>query len=240
MNKLLKICLSALFFVSLVSCGSYQISTVPKVKITKILTVTSTGDTLAVPLKDFQRYHFNNYDFSRFNFYGGYHWNSWQYPYNYWGGIYRPNSWYYRDWYYSPPIYNSPLLRPQVQQTPIQRVYVNGRRGSNGQVNNNNDNIINRYIDKLRNKNIDVNIIENNDQINRSDTRIYLRPESGSNGRRSWSGENNFTPPVKPRLITPGQPRQIRGGQNSQSVQQSQSGGSSSGQGGGRVIIKQD
>ena len=57
MNRLLKICLSALFFISLVGCGTYQISTVPKVKITKILTVTSTGDTLAVPLKDFQRYY---------------------------------------------------------------------------------------------------------------------------------------------------------------------------------------
>ena len=38
----------------------------------------------------------------------------------------------------------------------------------------------------------------NNDQINRSNTRIYLRPESGSNGRRSWSRENIPAKPVKP------------------------------------------
>ena len=186
MNKLIKICLSALFFVSLVSCGTYQISTVPKVKITKVLTVTSTGDTLAVPLRDFQKYHFNNYDFSRFNFYGGYHWNSWQYPYNYWGGIYRPNSWYYRDWYYSPPIYNSPLLRPQVQPTPVPRVQVKGRRGS-----------LNIY---------------NNDQTNRLNIRTPRSSESNNNGGRSRSRENLSPKPVIPRQPNTVQPRQIRRG----------------------------
>ena len=40
-----------LFSLLLGSCGVYQVSTTPKVKITKVLTVTSTGDTLAVPIK---------------------------------------------------------------------------------------------------------------------------------------------------------------------------------------------
>ena len=57
-----------LLALSLTSCGVYQVSTTPKVKITKVLTVTSTGDTLAVPIKQFQRYNYNNI-FDNYNFF---------------------------------------------------------------------------------------------------------------------------------------------------------------------------
>ena len=80
-----------IFSFLLTGCGVYSVSTKPKIKITKILTLTSTGDTIAVPIREFQKYNFDSYDFNRFNFYGGYYWNSWQYPYNHWNGVYRPN-----------------------------------------------------------------------------------------------------------------------------------------------------
>lgn len=207
-----------LFFAFLFyGCGVYNVSTSPKVKISKVLTITSTGDTLAIPIKEFQRHNYNNvFDNYRFNFNYGYGWNNF-YPYN----LYRPNSWYYRDWYYQPPIYNYSLELPNVNKP---RVYVNGRRGSNNSETNN------RIILKPN----------NNDQINRSNTRIYLRPEGGNNGRRSWSGENIPAKPVKPIITPPSQPRQIHRGSGSSGVQQSISRGSSSGQRGGGTIRQQN
>ena len=216
------ILLLSLFFTS---CGVYQVSTTPKVKITKILTLTSTGDTIAVPLRDFQKYHFNNYDFSRFNYFPNYYWNSWNYPYYGSHRLFSNPSWYYRDWYYTPPIYNSPLIRPQIE-SPV-RVRVNGRRGS---VNNSNDNIIDRVIDKLNDRGINLDVIDNNDKINRFNIRGYQPSQSNSNGRRSWSGENIPVKPAVPIITPPSQPRQIRGGSGPSGVQQSISRGSSSGQ----------
>ena len=52
--------ITLLLVLSLASCGVYQVSTTPKIKITKVLTITSTGDTLAVPIKQFQKYNYNN------------------------------------------------------------------------------------------------------------------------------------------------------------------------------------
>ena len=220
MRYIILLLLSFLF----TSCGVYQISTTPKVKITKILTLTSTGDTIAVPLRDFQKYHFNNYDFNRFNYFPGPYWNSWNYPYYGGYGLFSNNSWYYRDWYYTPPIYNSPLIRPQIE-SPV-RVNVNGRRGSS----NNNDNLIDRVIDKLNNRGINVDVIENNDQINRNNIRGYRPSQGSNNGGRSWSGENIPVKPAIPIITPPSQPRQIRGGSGPSGVQQSISRGSSSGQ----------
>lgn len=133
------------------SCGTYQISTTPKVKITKVLTITSTGDTLAVPLKQFQKYNYNNvFDNYRFNF-GWSSWNYWGHPYYGWNSLYRPNSWYYKDFYYRPPAYNFSLELPIKPQKP--RVYSNSRRGSNNIIitpnstrNNSNNNWNNRIV----------------------------------------------------------------------------------------------
>ena len=206
----------------LTSCGVYQVSTTPKVKIAKILTITSTGDTLAVPMKDFQKYNFNTYDFNRF-YNNSFYWNSWQHPYFGWG--YGWNNWnrpfrpYYHDWYYTPPIYNSPLIRPQIQSPDVrQRVYVNGRRGSSNS--NENNSLIDRVIDKLNNRGINVDVIENNDQINRTNIRGYKPSESSNNGRRGWNGENISPQPIIPRQPNSIQPRQIRRGSGSSIPQQ--------------------
>ena len=111
----------------LTSCGVYQIKTQSGVKISKVLTITSTGDTLAVPLKIFQKYNYNNlFDNYRFN----YNFNNWgmgNYPYYRWNPNYlsRPNSWYYRDFYHTPSKYNT---NPIIKQK--NKSYIKGRRRS--------------------------------------------------------------------------------------------------------------
>lgn len=116
-----------LYVLLLTSCGTYQISTKDSIKIAKVLTITSTGDTLAVPIRQFQKYNYNNvFDNYRFN-YGFNTWGNWGYPYFGWNYnyLYRPNSWYFRDFYYNPPLYRIVPEKPKV------RYYSNGRRGSN-------------------------------------------------------------------------------------------------------------
>ena len=164
------------------SCGTYQISTTPKVKITKVLTITSTGDTLAVPLKQFQKYNYNNvFDNYRFNF-GWSSWNYWGYPYYGWNSLYRPNSWYYRDFYYRPPVYNYSLELPIKPQKP--RVYVNGRRGSNniivtpnGTRNNNNERI------RIDNNNWNNRIVPRNNFNGSNNTLPRINTPSINNSR---------------------------------------------------------
>lgn len=188
-----------LLALSLTSCGVYQVSTTPKVQITKILTITSTGDTLAVPIKQFQKYNYNNiFDNYRFNY--SWNWNYWNYPYyGYgWNSLYRPNSWYYRDFYYRPPVYNYSLELPLKPQKP--RVYVNGRRGSNNiivtpnRVRNNNN--------SRSNFNDNTNIRQVNPNSNNN--RIYLRQPNNNNtntrpsiSRPNISKGSNFTPPTR-------------------------------------------
>lgn len=175
------------------SCGTYQLSVKPKVQITKVLTVTSTGDTLAVPIREFQRYNYNNvFDNYIPNFNYGFDWYSWNYPNYGWNYLYRPNSWYFRDWYYSPPIYNNIPIKPKVT--------IRGRRGS----------------DNIR---ITPNS-NNNDQIGRLNLRSYKPAESSNNGRRWRNGEDLSPKPVVPRLSNPVQPGQIRRGSRPPVLQQ--------------------
>jgi len=192
------------------SCGTYMISTKNSIKIEKVLTITSTGDTLAVPLKQFQKYNYNNvfdnYRFNSFN-YGFYNWYS---PYN-WNFLYSPNSWYYRDWYYKPPIYNNNTSILKERRYYVNPDPVKGRRGSNNfRTNNNNDD-----------KNIRLN------------PRSIESPEGGNNGWRGRSREDLFTKPVVPGLSNPVQPGQIRRGSRPSVPQQSRGSQSSSGQGRG-------
>jgi len=186
--------ITLLLALSLTSCGVYQVSTTPKVKITKVLTITATGDTLAVPIKQFQKYNYNTV-FDNYRFNSNLNWGYWNYPYyGYgWNSLYRPNSWYYRDFYYKPPVYNYSLELPIKPQKP--RVYINGRRGSNNIIvtpnrvrNNNNSN---------SNNNIKINPPRDN-----NNTRIYLRPPNNNNintrpsiSRPNISKGSNFTPP---------------------------------------------
>ena len=188
--------ITLLLALSLASCGVYQVSTTPKIKITKVLTITSTGDTLAVPIKQFQKYNYNNV-FDNYRFTPSWNWNYWNYPYyGYgWNNLYRPNSWYYRDFYYQPPMYNLSTELPIKLQKP--RVYVNGRRGSNNiivtpnGVRNNNNSRSNYNNTNIR----QVNPNPNNN-------RIYLRQPNNNNintrpsiSRPNISKGNNFTPP---------------------------------------------
>ena len=197
---------------------------------------------------------------SNYSFHFGFnHWNT--LGFNGWGWNYwnRYDSW---RWGYGHPFYNNYGWRNEMNdfawrnRNRSNTAYILGRRGSNianynnrtisDQVtirNNKPRRVINidnvdRVIRDFKDRGLDVKIINNsnNDQINRSNPRIYLRPESGSNGGRSWSRENISPKPVKPIITPPSQPRQIRGGQRSSSVQQSISRGSTSGQRGGGTI----
>ena len=70
--------ITLLLALSLTSCGVYQVSTTPKVKITKVLTITATGDTLAVPIKQFQKYNYNTV-FDNYRFNSSLNWGYWNY-----------------------------------------------------------------------------------------------------------------------------------------------------------------
>jgi len=210
MRSLFIVLLSCLF---LTSCGTYRISTTPKVKISKILTITSTGDTLAVPMRDFQRYNFNTYDFNRFNFNNSLYWNGWQHPYFGWG--YGWNNWnspfqpYYHDWWYR-PIPNSTFIRPQIQSpNRRQRVQINGRRGSN--TNQRQPDDIDKVIRKLNGRGINVDIIENNVVPNRNwNNRIVPRENNNIVVPRN----NSSTPRMRPSPPPPSNPPVISRGSN--------------------------
>lgn len=176
-------------FLFLTSCGTYRVSTTPKVKIAKILTITSTGDTLAVPMRDFQKYNFNTYDFNRFNFNNSLYWNSWQHPYFGWG--YGWNNWntpfqpYYHDWWYR-PIHNRPLIRPEIHPTNNrQPIRVRGRRGSLR--NENESNSIDGVIRNLENRGIRVRT----NQIPNNPIQNYT------------PSQNNYSPAPRVRVTSP-------------------------------------
>src|SRR6056300_880442 len=98
-----KLCVLALVFVSLTSCGTY---TVARYEVENVLAVTKAGDTIQVPISEFKRqYNYNT--FSDWQFYYGnnswYYWSDWRlrYPtYNTWyNGWYRP--YWYQNRYYT-------------------------------------------------------------------------------------------------------------------------------------------
>ena len=86
-----KLCILALFFVSLSSCSTYQVA---RYEVTNVLAVTKSGDTIQVPLSELKRqYNYDTFSNYRFN-YGGnwYLWSDWRFRYP------TFNYWYY-DWY---------------------------------------------------------------------------------------------------------------------------------------------
>ena len=203
----------------LTSCGSFKYAERGYVKIDKILTITSTGDTLAVPYRDFQKQNFKTFDTFQFrSFNWGY--NYWGAPYGYYNYYHSPYFSYPRfqtyNFWYKPPVYN---FRPI---TPMK-----GIRGSNLDIRkypNPEDKIVPR-ID-FNNKN------NNNDQPKRFDFRKIGPSEINNNGRGIRSRENIPTQPAEPRLITPRQPRQIYRGSQSSGIRQIESRDNSSQQGG--------
>ena len=128
------------------SCGTYQHSSY---QIKSVLAITEKGDTLAVPIREFER---NKYDsYTRFNWNGGWYYNSWRHDFN----------WQWNPWFFSyPDIYwwNNDLrntvpsrgyrtpVRPKVQpktrprvDNPRPRVPINTPRGSRSYVRPNNN-----------------------------------------------------------------------------------------------------
>ena len=122
MKNLIKICFSALFFLSLVSCGTYKFQSNSN-RIESVLAVTTAGDTIQVPINKIV----NEYYTGRYN--------GWQFRwYDNWFNYYSFPYYFYRDyngWNRSPIYYSTPS-RPQIQ-LPLgrPRVKVKGRRGSN-------------------------------------------------------------------------------------------------------------
>ena len=203
----------------LTSCGSFKYAEKGFVKIDKILTITSTGDTLAVPFRDFQKQNLRSFDTFQFrSFNWGY--NYWGAPYGYYNYYHSPYFSYPRfqtyDFWYKPPIYNFKPITP-----------MKGIRGSNLDIRKypNPESKIVPRIDFNNNNN-------NNDQLKKFDIRSYGRPEIDNNGRGIRSRENIPTQPTESRFVAPRQPRQIYRGSGSSSIRQIESGNNSSQQGG--------
>jgi hypothetical protein len=203
----------------LTSCGSFKYAEKGYVKIDKILTITSTGDTLAVPFRDFQKQNFRSFDTFQFrSFNWGY--NYWGAPYGYYNYYHSPYFSYPRfqtyDFWYKPPVYNFKPITP-----------MKGIRGSNLDIRKypNPESKIVPRIDFNNNSN-------NNDQLKKFDIRSYGRPEIDNNGRGIRSRENIPTQPTESRFVAPRQPRQIYRGSQSSGIRQIESRDNSSQQGG--------
>ena len=209
------------------------------------------------PYNSFDVY-FNRYDFwydwaFNYPYYWGY--SSWHNPWRqHW---YRPYSWAH-SWY-DGPFYNSSYnVIWNSSRENVNIAYVRGHRGSRTNSiipldNNIENNIIRRYNsprDNVDNNNLN-NIVNklrdeygikprvynnpnnfNNDQINGLNIRTNQSTEGSNNGGRSWSGENIPVKPIRTWQPPTSQSGQIRGGSGSSGIQQSRSGGTSSGQGG--------
>ena len=107
--------LALLVLLLTVSCGSY-FNTTPRVNIAKVLVITSKGDTVAVPMRDFQK---RSYDYYR-RFDADYIRNRWEYPQLFYpwqfnNGPFIPNN---GGNYYVP---NNPSYRPIPQPKPKPR-----------------------------------------------------------------------------------------------------------------------
>lgn len=71
--------LMLLFVTSLMSCGAYTHSA-HRPKIKSVLAITEAGDTIAVPVREFER---NKYDsYTRFRYNDNWYWNNWRYDFN--------------------------------------------------------------------------------------------------------------------------------------------------------------
>src|SRR6056300_262532 len=188
-----KLCILALFFVSLSSCSTY---TIARYEVENILAVTKDGDTVQVPLSHIR----NNYGYNYYNdwqFYYGTNWYSWNhlnFRYPYYSGFYRNFRYYSNPIYY----YRSPIYYNRHKETKYrQKIKVRGSR------------------------------YETNNNYPRSTQPTQTR----SDGRRSRSGEVLSSQSTRPRVSTPSQPRQIRGGSQQPRIQQTQPRSRSSQQG---------
>lgn len=194
----------ALLFLSLVSCGTFKVSNVKYSRVKSVLAITETGDTIAVPYRDFLR---DRHEYQpRYNYNGYWYWNNWN-NFN-WN-----NSWWgWNDYYWNNNTFivpNRSIRRPRIEQegpnnpTPPR---TRGRRGERI-----------RY-----------------DQDNRTNSRSQVTPQVRDNGRVPRSREELRPRQTRPQVPTFSQPRQIRGGSRPSGTQQPVQRSSSSKQGGRR------
>ena len=112
----------------LVSCGSYQHSSY---RVKSVLAVTEKGDTIAVPLREFERQKYDTY--TRFQWNNNWYWNNWRYDFNWgwnpWFFSYPNRYWWNNNLRYSNPSrgYRAPY-RPQTQPRVRPRPRVNQPR----------------------------------------------------------------------------------------------------------------
>jgi hypothetical protein len=119
---------TGLFVLLLTSCGSF---THTSYRVESVLAITEKGDTIAVPLREFERQKYDTY--TRFNYNNNWYWNNWRYDFNWrWQQPFfaYPNQfWWYNDLRYTNPSrgYRAPN-RPKVK--PKTRPRVATPRGS--------------------------------------------------------------------------------------------------------------
>jgi len=110
-----------------ISCGTYTMNSYHD-QIENVLAITKSGDTIQVPIKEFDRR--KSYDYyTRFQWNDHWYWNNWFNTRNYWNRYYYNSPIYVNRNYYTPSyrIPNKPLSQP----TRPTRVRVNTPRGSN-------------------------------------------------------------------------------------------------------------
>jgi len=143
MKGLLLCLITSILFIS---CGSYQHSSY---KVKSVLAITEAGDTIAVPIREFER---NKYDsYTRFNYNNNWYWNNWRYDFNWrWQQpffSYPDIYWWNNDLRNTVPSrgYRTPV-RPKVKpktrprvDNPRPRVPINTPRGSRSYVRPNNN-----------------------------------------------------------------------------------------------------
>jgi len=126
---------TGLFVLLLTSCGSF---THTSYRVESVLAITEKGDTIAVPLREFERQKYDTY--TRFNYNNNWYWNNWRYDFNWrWQQPFfaYPNQfWWGNNLRYTNPSrgYRAPS-RPQVKpknrpRTRPQRPRVATPRGS--------------------------------------------------------------------------------------------------------------
>lgn len=122
MKILSKILIILSFF--LVSCGSYQTSSY---RVKSVLAVTEKGDTIQVPIREFERQKYDTY--TRFNWNNQWYWNNWRYDFNWgwqpWFFSYPNRYWWGNNLRYTNPSRgyrapSRPKIQPKVRPRPRQ------------------------------------------------------------------------------------------------------------------------
>ena len=105
MKKLILI-VSLLLFVG---CGFNNYTSYYQIK--DVLAITQEGDTIAVPIREFERQKYDTY--TRFNYNNTWYWNNWRYDYPW-----RYNYWYTNPNYYIPQVIITPSKKRNVTRLP--------------------------------------------------------------------------------------------------------------------------